>query len=254
MKRITCDVLGIPIDVVTRQMVVSKVLAWAAERSSRYVCICNVHSLVTASQNTDFASVLQSADMNTPDGVPLVWTMRAKGRKSQDRIAGPDLIDPICYAAAQHSIGVFLYGSTPQTLVSLERRLKTKHAGLRIVGSISPPFGSLSDLERSATIRTINDSGAGIVWVGLGCPKQERWMSQHRGKINAVMIGVGAGFDYEVGHIKRAPGWMQTIGCEWLYRLAQEPRRLFSRYAKTNSKFLAITAAEFISTFRNRRG
>jgi len=251
VQRVTTQVIGTPIDAINIPDVVARIMEWARVRSSRYVCICNVHSLVTARQDPAFRTVLDQSDLNTADGVPLVWGVRAAGHPGQQRVAGPDLIDPLCRAAAREGVSVFLYGSTPETLAGFRDKLTADHPGLTIAGAISPPFRILTDAEKREIVATIEASGAGIVWVGLGCPKQEKWMWEHRPKLNAVMIGVGAAFDYEIGRIRRAPGWMQRAGLEWAYRLAQEPRRLFKRYAVTNTLFVALYAKDAL---RRRSG
>lgn len=247
MRRITKPVLGIPIDVVSQQGVVAKVIDWATEGRSKYICICNVHSVVTAQNDSEFSRILKSSDMNTADGVPLVWTLRSKGYPRQDRVAGPDLIDPLCEAAARNNISMFLYGSTPEVLDEFQKTLYKNHPNLEIAGAMSPPFRELSEKEKDEIVSCINNSGARVVWVGLGCPKQERWMWEHRGRIQAVMIGVGAAFDYQVGRISRAPVWMRRAGLEWAFRLMQEPRRLFQRYLKTNTLFIKLTLMEILS-------
>jgi N-acetylglucosaminyldiphosphoundecaprenol N-acetyl-beta-D-mannosaminyltransferase len=203
-----------------------------------------VHSVVTARQDPAFRRVLAESDLNTADGVPLVWAARAAGHAGQQRVAGPDLINPLCRAAAQEGVSIFLYGSTPEVLAAFRDKLVASHPDLTIAGAISPPFRALSDAEKSEIVDTIKGSGARIVWVGLGCPKQEKWMWEHRPKLNTVMIGVGAAFDYEIGRLRRAPSWMQRAGLEWAYRLIQEPSRLFRRYAVTNTLFIAIYAKD----------
>ena len=240
MDRVTAQVIGSPIDGINMPDVVERIMGWARQHASRYVCICNVHSLVTGRLDPDFGKVLAESDLNTADGVPLVWSVRAAGHRAQQRVAGPDLVNPLCASAAREGISIFLYGSTPEVLDKFREKLAASHPDLVIAGAISPPFRPLDEAEKQEVIDTINGSGAAIVWVGLGCPKQEKWMAEHRGKLDAVMIGVGAAFDYEIGRIQRAPRWMRPAGLEWAYRLAQEPRRLFKRYAQTNTLFVAF--------------
>lgn len=237
-SRKTREVLGIPIDAVTWESAIARIGQWSAAKASRYVCITNVHSVVTGTQDPRFGQVLHDADMVTPDGAPVAWMLRRLGIMGQQRINGPDLMWRYCERAAASGESIFLYGSTDDTLAKLQTVLRQRMPTLKIAGAISPPFRKLSAEEDEADAATINASGAGTVWVSLGCPKQELWMAEHRGRINAVMIGVGAAFDYHAGTIQRAPLWMQRAGLEWFHRLCSEPRRLWRRYLGTNSVFI----------------
>jgi N-acetylglucosaminyldiphosphoundecaprenol N-acetyl-beta-D-mannosaminyltransferase len=232
------DVLGSPIDVIDWGHTLDILSGWAGRRESRYVCICNAHSVVTATQDTAFRQVLAGADMVTPDGAPVAWLMRRTGHLAQERINGPDLMLKLCERAAAEGTSIFLLGSTPQTLAALQHNLRAMWPGLRIAGALSPPFRELSAQEDDELVATVNQAHGGVVFVSLGCPKQERWMAAHRGRINAVMIGVGAAFDFHAGTVARAPAWMRDHGLEWLHRLASEPRRLWRRYLVTNLAFI----------------
>ena len=227
------------IDAITWEDTLGRIVAWGGQRQSRYVTLCNVHSVVTASQDKNFGTVIRQADMALPDGSPVAWALRREGFAKQQRINGPDLMWR--YMAIAERIGqtVYFYGSTEETLEQLRQRLAVHFPNLRIAGTCSPAFRELTKQEDQAHVDAINQSGANIVFVGLGCPKQETWMAQHRGRIQAVMIGVGAAFDYHAGTLRRAPMWMQKAGLEWLHRLASEPRRLLKRYAHTNSVFVS---------------
>jgi len=231
-------VLGALIDAISWDAALSRLADWSALHSSRYVCICNAHSVVTAGQDPAFAQVVTGADMATPDGAPVAWMIRKLGFKSQPRINGPDLMWKYCALASLRGESIYLYGGMPQTLDLLQQRLAREFSGLKVAGAYSPPFRELSEEEDAAVVARINDSGAGTVWVSLGCPKQEIWMAAHRGKINAVMLGVGAAFNYHAGTLQRAPIWMQNAGLEWLHRLISEPRRLWKRYLVTNTQFV----------------
>jgi|SRR6185437_5141347 len=243
-KRKTVTVLKVPIDVLTWEIAVSRIFTWAVQRESRYVCICNVHSCVTAEQDLEFGQVLAKADIATPDGAPIAWMVRKMGVPDQQRINGPDLMWLYCEQAAARRESIYLYGGLPETLSILQLRLKEAFPGLRIAGTWSPPFRALTEEEDEADVSRINASGAGTVWVSLGCPKQEKWMASHRGRIQAVMIGVGAAFDYHAGVVNRAPRWMQDAGLEWLHRLLSEPRRLWRRYFMTNTLFIVLAARQ----------
>ncbi|MGE0315581.1 MAG: WecB/TagA/CpsF family glycosyltransferase [Lautropia sp.] len=236
-RRERVSVQGVRIDVLDWDLAVSRIDAWARLRSSRTVAICNSHSVVTARQDPAFAEALELADMATADGMPVAWMLRRLGHPTQARINGPDLMLRYCEHARRTGTSIFLYGNTEAVLSRLQDRLQARFAGLKIAGAISPPFRPMTEAEDAALVATIERSGAGVVFVSLGCPKQERWMHAHRGRIPAVMIGVGAAFDYHAGTLARAPAWMRDHGFEWLHRLASEPRRLWRRYLVTNTLF-----------------
>jgi N-acetylglucosaminyldiphosphoundecaprenol N-acetyl-beta-D-mannosaminyltransferase len=231
-------VLDSHIDAISWEDVLSRIVAWGSQHQSRYVTLCNVHSVVTASQDDAFNDVIAQADLVLPDGAPVAWALRREGFPQQQRINGPDLTWRYLTVAEQIGQSVFFYGSTDDTLAKLKACIEKNFPKLRVVGMVSPPYRELTPEEDQAYVDQINQSGANVVFVGLGCPKQESWMATHRGRIQAVMLGVGAAFDYHAGTIKRAPVWMQKIGMEWLHRLASEPRRLAKRYAHTNSVFI----------------
>ena len=239
-------VIGVPIDSVSWDDALSKIFSWAVKRESKYVCICNVHSVVTAGQDPVFGQIIDEADMATPDGAPVAWMLKRLGFANQQRINGPDLMWKYCALAASRGEAIFLYGGTPETLTLLQARLLVEFPGLKVAGIYSPPFRTLTVEEDHAVVEMMNASGAGTVWVSLGCPKQEKWMAAHRGRVHAVMIGVGAAFNYHAGTIKRAPVWMQNAGLEWLHRLASDPRRLWKRYFVTNSIFIVAIAAQLL--------
>lgn len=226
---------------------VGRIAHWGAGRQSRYVCICNVHSVVTTTTDVEFKIAVNNADMATPDGAPIAWALRKLGHPAQERINGPDLMMRYLAEAERLGQAVFFYGSTEDTLARLETALREHFPDLRIAGAHAPPFRPLTREEDEAIVEQINASGANVVFVGLGCPKQEKWMAEHRGRIRAVMIGVGAAFDYHAGVIKRAPLWWQRNGLEWLYRLGSEPRRLFKRYLVTNTLFVFGFVRQLVS-------
>lgn len=237
-------VLGVHVDALTWDGACGRMLSWARARESRYVCVCNVHSVMMSRGASQFRQVLVEADLVTSDGMPLVWWLRRSGFHEQERIDGPELMLKLCRAAAHENVGVFLYGGTEQALALLRRRLAARFPGLRIVGALSPPYRALTPEEDREVVEKIDGSGAGIVFVGLGCPKQETWMRERRGQVQAVMIGVGAAFDFHAGLLRRAPAWMQRSGLEWFYRLACEPRRLWRRYLITNVGFVIQTVLD----------
>jgi N-acetylglucosaminyldiphosphoundecaprenol N-acetyl-beta-D-mannosaminyltransferase len=240
-------VLGARIDALSWDEAIGKVTAWAAARESRYVCICNVHSVVTTTRDAAFKSVVNEADMSTPDGAPIAWALRRFGFRGQQRVNGPDLMWKYLAEAERLGQSVFFYGSTTQTLQKLQAAAVRAFPALRIAGVYAPPFRPLSAEEDAAEVDMINRSGAPVVFVGLGCPKQEKWMAAHRGRVRAVMIGVGAAFDYHSGTVRRAPLWWQENGLEWLYRLGSDPQRLLKRYMVTNTLFVIGLSRQLIS-------
>lgn len=244
--RNSARVLGAPIDALSWSQALERIGGWAAARESRYVCICNVHSVVSASGDADFARAIEECDLATPDGAPVAWMLRRLGYPAQQRINGPDLMWKYLGGLDKNSPPIYLYGGTEETLAALQIRIGQVFPEVSVAGSHSPPFRELTPEEDAAAVERINASGAGTVWVSLGCPKQERWMAAHRGRINAVMIGVGAAFDFHAGTVQRAPEWMRNHGLEWLHRLAMEPGRLWKRYLVTNSVFMARAAAQLL--------
>ena len=234
-------VLDSHIDATNWDDALTSIVTWGAQHQSRYVTLCNVHSVVTASHDAAFKKVIAQADLALPDGAPVAWVLRRSGYPHQRRINGPDLTWRYLGVAEKLGQAVFFYGSSDETLTKLRARIQSSFPRLNVVGMVSPPFRELTPDEDQAYIEQINQSGAHVVFVGLGCPKQEIWMAQHRDKINAVMLGVGAAFDYHAGTIQRAPVWMQKMGLEWFHRLCSEPRRLAKRYAATNAVFVYRT-------------
>lgn len=236
--------LGTRIDALSWEQAVGRIIRYAQAGTSTMVCLCNVHSLVTASRDVALASALSQSDMNSPDGAPLAWLMRRRGWPEQQRLSGPDLMWKLLSEAERLRLPVFLLGGAPVTLEKLQRSLNSAFPRLMVAGSLSPPFRELGDEENTRIADMINASGARIVLVGLGCPKQEKWMAMQRGRVHAVMLGVGAAFDYHAGTTPRAPLAWQRAGFEWLYRLAQEPARLARRYLLTNTLFLLALPRE----------
>lgn len=238
MSRNIIKVLHVPIDVLTWDAVIDKIAHSGACHKSSLVCICNVHMTVTADQDPELAEVLQHADMVTPDGAPVAWAIRRTGFPDQQRINGPDLMWRYLAEAERLGQVVFFYGGMDATLAALKNNMLAAFPKLKIGGMVSPPYRALTAEEDQAYVDQINAAGTAVLFVGLGCPKQEKWMHAHRGRIHAVMVGVGAAFDYHAGTIKRAPLWMQNCGLEWFHRLCSEPRRLWKRYLVTNTLFV----------------
>lgn len=234
----TCDIMGVNISVTNMEKTVNKIKDNLNDWSGKYICVSNVHTTVTASEDEDYKTIQNKAVIALPDGGPLSKFSREQGYTGAARVTGPDLMQRILKESAKNGWKHYFYGSTQETLDKLKSVIDERYPGTNVVGMMSPPFRSLTIAEDTAIIREINKTEPDFIWVGLGAPKQEIWMAAHEDKVKGLMIGVGAAFDYEVGNIKRAPQWMQKHNLEWAYRLMQDPRRLLSRYLKTNTKYL----------------
>jgi len=236
-----------------------EVVAWMedmiATGARGYVTAAAVNLVMSAREQPDTAAALAAATLAVPDGQPLVWALKALGHSRATRIYGPDLMAAFCARAAERGIPAYLYGGrTPEALAMLQARLRERFPGLPIAGAHSPPFRPLSEAEREDVARRIDASGAAIVWVGIGQPKQEIWMHEMRPRLAAPLLaGVGAAFDFHAGLVSQAPPWMQRSGLEWAYRLSREPRRLWRRYARYNPRFLAAFAGQYAHHLRDRR-
>lgn len=219
----------------------------AGALAGQYLCFSNVHTTVMAHDDLGYRDILNGSACTFPDGKPIAEYQKSHGFVKAERVAGPDFMDAVFRATMDGRIGHYFYGSTPETIEKLERELRRKYPGIRIAGMVSPPFRPETEEEDAETIRRINASGAALIWIGLGAPKQEKWMAAHKGKLNGVMLGVGAGFNFYAGTVKRAPLWIQKIGMEWLYRLFQDPKRLANRYLVTNARYIWYLIAERLS-------
>lgn len=231
----TCNIMGVNIAAINIEWLKQYLKENLQDLKGDYICVSNVHTTVTSYEDENYRNIQNNALMAIPDGGPLSSIGRKRGFSSMDRTAGPSLMEEIF---KDKGYTHYFYGSTEETLELLEKKLKEKYSGIKIVGMYSPPFRKLTKEEDEKVIEKINNFNPDFVWIGLGAPKQEIWMAEHQGKVNGLMIGVGAGFDYFAGNIKRAPLWMQKSNLEWLYRLIQDPKRLFKRYFVTNTKFI----------------
>ncbi len=212
-----------------------------------YVAIANVHLVMTGYWHRDYQQLINHAKLVTPDGMPLVWGLKLQGCSSANRVYGPDLTLACCELAAREKIPVYFYGSRAETLTQLTANLQQHYPDLNIAGWDAPPFRPLSPTEQAIALEKIRQSGAKLVFVGLGCPKQERWMAQCSEHIPAVLLGVGAAFDFHAGTVSQAPRWLMKLGLEWLYRLSQEPRRLWKRYLLNNPAFVLLFMGQLFS-------
>ncbi|MEO1671934.1 MAG: WecB/TagA/CpsF family glycosyltransferase [Cyanobacteria bacterium J06631_2] len=244
------EVINVPLTCVPFDEQMMLILRWAKTRASKAVCLANVHMLMEARRNSWYKDVLQKADLVTPDGKPLVLMLRRLGIMEQNQVAGMDVFENLCDLAEKAGISVYFLGSTPEILDKMQRRISEEYPILKVAGMKSIPFMSVDEVRTTrdeSLIEEVNGSGAGIVFVCLGCPKQEAWMSQYQGSIKGVMIGVGAVFAMYAGLTPRAPHLIQQAGMEWLYRLVQEPRRLWHRYSSTIPPFMYLATKQLMS-------
>lgn len=243
-KRQRLPVVGVPIDHISRHGAVGRMLHWGRTHQSRLVAFCNVHSVVEARRNERHRLVLESADLSLPDGAPVAWTLGLRSAEGQERIDGPGTMWDLCREAQAQGLRIGLYGATDSTLHKLERQLRRAFPLLDVAYAFAPPFRPLSPEEDAQVCAEVRARGVHLLFVGLGCPKQEAWIADHLDRIPAVMLGVGAAFDMHAGLAMRAPRWMRQLGLEWFHRLLQEPGRLWQRYLSTNSRFVAWSLAD----------
>jgi N-acetylglucosaminyldiphosphoundecaprenol N-acetyl-beta-D-mannosaminyltransferase len=242
----TVNVVGVPLSVIDYERTLRWIEAMVAERERGYVCVCNVHTVMASQEDPELRAALMTSSLNVPDGQPLVWAMNALGQSLRDRVYGPELMARACARAAATGQRFYLYGGRDQdALAKLALSLRRRFPGLNIVGTYAPPFRSLTAHERTAIAEDINESEPDVVWVGIGVPRQEKWMAALRPYLEApVLVGVGAAFDFLAGLVPQAPPWLQKVGLEWSFRLAQEPRRLWRRYLRYNPRFVAAFARQ----------
>lgn len=239
-----CEILRTNINVTNMRDTLGYIDAQIDALRGRYICVSNVHTTVMAYEDEHYRTIQNSAAMALPDGGPLSRYSRAAGFREAERVTGPDLMVELFRISGQKRYRHFFYGSTQQTLDDMRTALLRDYPDMVIAGMYAPPFRALTAEEDREITAMINDARPDFIWVGLGAPKQEEWMYDHRGKLDAVAVGVGAGFDYLAGNIKRAPRLMQALCLEWLYRLMQDPKRLWRRYVTTNAKFLRYIVRE----------
>ncbi|MVM33717.1 WecB/TagA/CpsF family glycosyltransferase [Spirosoma sp. HMF4905] len=243
-------VISLELVLIAYRQFIREIIQTAQQRQSGYACFANAHMVVEAVHDPAFASMVNVATWTTADGVPLAWALRLLYGIRQERITGLDVLPTLLQEAAQHEIPVYFYGSTAEVLNTCASFCHRHHPDLTIAGMYAPPFRPLTPSEEAEVIDRIRSSGAGLVFVALGCPKQEKWMAALSNRIPAVLLGVGGALPVTVGIQKRAPRWMQLAGLEWLYRFVQEPRRLFSRYFITNSLFVFYLTRQWIRQLR----
>lgn len=237
----TSDILGVRIAVTNMEKTIADIENHLDDWRGRYICVSNVHTTIMAHDSEKYRNIQNKAAIALPDGGPLSTYSRKHGYGEARRVTGPDLMKELLSRSSEGNYRHFFYGSSEETLSKLDKVIKERYPNATVTGMISPPFRELTPEEDKRYIEEINASNPDFLWVGLGAPKQELWMAAHEGMVNCIMIGVGAAFDYEAGNIKRAPAWMQKLNLEWLYRLIQNPKKLFKRYFTTNFKFLWMT-------------
>jgi N-acetylglucosaminyldiphosphoundecaprenol N-acetyl-beta-D-mannosaminyltransferase len=237
------EILGVKVSAINLHQALGTIESWIAERRQRYVCITGAHGVMESQHDATLLAIHNQAGLVTPDGMPLVWISRLLGHTHTRRVYGPDLMRALSELSARRGYRQFYYGGDIGIADKLADALSATYPGLAVAGTLSPPFRSLTNEEDIGIVEQINAAKPDIVWVGLSTPKQEYWMASHAGRIEApVMIGVGAAFDFLAGRKAQAPRWMQRNGLEWLFRLSQEPRRLFRRYVWIVPAFLAAAS------------
>ena len=228
--------------------------ACSKKKNSKYICVSNVHMCIEVYRNDPFASIVNGADLVIPDGKPIALAQRLLGHSNAEQVRGFDITEAICKVSELNGLKIGFYGgSSDQLLEKVVSNLSSKYPYINIVYTYSPPFRPLTYEEDVKVINDINSSGVDVLFVGIGCPKQENWMAEHRSSLKCVMLGVGAVFDFLAGEKRLAPEWMQKVGLEWLFRLCSEPRRLWFRYLTTNPYFLYLLLVQVVSKIRNKK-
>ena len=248
----TREILGLPIAMTDYEQAMDVMDGMVARREKGYVCAVAVHAVMVAQRDAEMKQALLGSTLTVPDGMPLVWAANALGENLPQRVYGPELMRRYSQRSATQGHRVWLYGGRDQGhLVQLALRLRQRHEGIKIVGGYAPPFRPLTLEEEDAIAEQINRAKPDVLWVGIGVPKQEKWMARMRDKLDVpVMAAVGAAFDFHAGRISQAPSWMQDRGLEWTYRIAQEPRRLLPRYLYYNPRFLLAFARPYLRESR----
>ncbi len=249
------DILGIPIAMTDYAEAMDVMDGMIARRERGYVCAVAVHAVMVSQRDPEMRAAVTGSSLTVPDGMPLVWAANLLGEDLRNRVYGPELMDRYCGRCADRGHRVWLYGGRDQgSLMQLALNLRRRHPGIEIVGGYSPPFRPLTSEEEDTIVEQINEARPDVVWVGIGVPKQEKWMARLRSRLEApVLCGVGAAFDFHSGRISQAPPWMQERGLEWIYRIAQEPRRLLPRYLSYNPAFVIAFARQLIRERLARR-
>lgn len=245
-ERRRVGVVALAPDVVTLRSATERIVALARARRGGYVCFSTVHMVMESYDDPQFAAKVNAADLIVTDGMPLVWMQKLQGADSATRVRANDLMIHLCETAARNDLTVGFYGGQQAVIDSILERARKELPQLKIVYAFSPPFRALSDEEDARVTAEITRAAPDLLFMGLGCPKQENWMAAHRDKLTSVMLGVGASFDFYAGNVKESPAWMGNLGLEWLFRLAQEPKRLWRRYLILNPRFVTLAALQLL--------
>lgn len=254
MSKTHTSILDVQVSEVNYELALKNITDWIDSRKRSYICVANVHLVMECQKDRRLLKRVNNAGLVTPDGMPLVWLSKIYGKKKVGRVYGPTLTLKICQRAARNGYSIFLLGGKKDRSKQLRKALNEKFPSLSIVGAVDTPIRPIPSKKNAQIIEKINRSGADIVLVGEGCPHQELWMSKNREKLSAnVLIGVGAAFDFITESVKQAPYWMQDAGLEWLFRLTQDPKRLFFRYTVLNSLFIIAIARQLFKDFVLKR-
>lgn len=243
-----CPVISMNVDVTNTSQTLDRVIALTTTKTGAYICVSNVHMCMEVFDSPEFESVVNSADLVIPDGRPLSWAQKLLGYSEAEQVRGQDIMNAICQQSGSKNLNIGLYGgSSDELLQQVISELKSTHPDINITFSYSPPFRPLTGEEDQNIIQQINNSNVNVLFVGIGCPKQEHWMAEHKNSLNCVMLGVGAAYDFIAGSKKHAPRWMQRVGLEWLFRLCSEPQRLWKRYLQQNPRFIYYFTKQLIN-------
>lgn len=240
------QVVALRVNVCDYDSAIRRIAESAQQRNGGYVCVSNVHMVMESYDNAEFAALVNAADLIVPDGMPLVWMQKLQGEKQASQVRGAILMMKLFAFAESNNLSVGFYGGQQEVLDKISARLKNDCPKLKISYAYSPPFKTLTDAEEAEITENIKNSGTDILFVGLGCPKQERWMARHKDKLPSVMLGVGAAFDFYAGRISQSPEWLIKFGLEWFYRLLQEPKRLWRRYLILNPRFIRLATLQLL--------
>ena len=233
-------------DVVNRDSIIQKIVELVGQGNGGYVCFSTVHMVMESYDDAEFGGKVNASDVIVTDGMPIVWMQKLQGKKNANRVRANDLMIALCDYAEKNNLKVGFYGGREEVIKAILERAKRDFPRLEIAYAFSPPFRTLTEAEDAEITRKINESGTQILFMGLGCPKQENWMAAHKNRLKAVMLGVGASFDFYAGNIKETPEWLGNLGLEWLFRLSQEPRRLWRRYLILNPRFIWLAALQLL--------
>ncbi|MBA2736811.1 MAG: WecB/TagA/CpsF family glycosyltransferase [Pyrinomonadaceae bacterium] len=233
-------------DVVQHDSIIRKTAELVNQKNGGYVCFSTVHMVMESYDNPEFGAKVNAADLIVTDGMPLVWMQKLQGAKTASRVRANDLMISLCEYAEKNNLSVGFYGGRQEVIDAITKRAAKEMPKLQIAYAFSPPFRSLTDEEAALIVKEINEKSPDILFIGLGCPKQENWMWAHKDKLKAVMLGVGASFDFYAGNVKESPEWMGKLGLEWLFRLTQEPKRLWKRYLILNPRFIWLATLQLL--------